>query len=138
MAATVKAGAKRPRTANANGNGTAPPAPQITGPLRFSAESDEPEEREPLFFIDDHEYTIPVNPPASIALEALHIMAAGKGSVAASIEAEDYIMTEMLGEDGWAALRGCKTVKKHEMRHLIQVISERANSAMEDDGNPNR
>lgn len=128
MPATVKAAAThRP----------APPA-QAPAVLRLSSTSDEPEEREPLFYIDDVEYTIPVSPPASISLEAMHIIAEGGGSPAAQMAAEDYVMTEMLGEEGYAALRGCKTIKRHELRRVIEVISERANGALEDEEHPNR
>lgn len=141
MAATVKAG-KPPRAParpptrdhlppaqNGKADATADP-----GVLRFSAESDEPEEREPLFYINDAEYTIPVEPGPGIGMEALHIIAEGGGSAVAMAMADDYVMTEMLGAEGWEALRGCKTVKRADMLHLIQVCTQKALGALE---NPN-
>jgi hypothetical protein len=52
--------------------------------------------------------------------------------------AQDFVMTEMLGEDGYAALRGCKTLKPSELRQVTQIISDRANGALEDEEGPNR
>jgi len=138
MAATAKAGKTPPRARPVPRAIAAAPPPQANGVLRLTSTSDEEEAREPLFYIDDVEYTIPVEPPASIALEALHIVAEGGGSPVAQMMAEDYVMTEMLGEEGYAALRGCKTLKSADLRRVIEVCSERANAAMEEEGNPNR
>ena len=144
MAATAKAGAKPRSVRDAlpppPGVPAGPPpapAPEPSGPLRFSSADDGEEKREPLFYVDDVEYTIPVEPSASIALESLHIIARGGGSLAAQMMAQDYVMTRMLGEDGWAALRGCKTVKKHELKHLIQVVTQKAMAELEDEESPN-
>lgn len=137
MTATVRGGPRDRLPKPPQHAAAPPPVPAMPAVLRLSSVPEEEEKREPLFYIDDTEYTIPVDPPASIGLESLHIIAAGKGSMVAQMEAQDYVMTQMLGADGWAALRGCKTVKKHELKHLIQIISDRANAAMEDDGDPN-
>jgi hypothetical protein len=101
--------------------------------LRFTSVPDEEEQREPLFYIDDVEYTIPVEPPAGIGLEAMHMIA--QGGPAAGAAVEDYIMGEMLGEDGWAALRECRTLKMADYRRLVQVCTEKVMGAEED---PNR
>jgi hypothetical protein len=135
MAATVRAGAKsRPATRDhlppaSKGHADAAAAP---GVLRFSSSSDKPQEREPLFYIDDTEYTIPVDPSPSIGLEAIHIVSEGGGNPVAMAMADDYVMTQMLGEDGWAALRGCKTITAGDYRHLVKICSERAMGALED------
>lgn len=105
------------------------PAPAV---LRFASVSDEPEEREALFYIDDTEYTVLVNPPASIGQEALHIIAEGGGSPVAQVMADDYVMSQMLGGEAYAALRACKTVKAGELAHLKQVVSRKALGALED------
>jgi hypothetical protein len=118
--------------------------------LRFSSSSDKPQEREPLFYIDDTEYTMLVDPPASIALtasrllsdERRHLEALGADPLeafrAASGLSQNYVMTEMLGEDGYAALCGCKTITPAEIRQVMQVVSERAQGALEDEEHPNR
>jgi hypothetical protein len=107
----------------------APAAPEL---LRFTSTTDEPEQREPLFYIDDTEYTILVNPPASIGQEALHILAEEGGGPLAQVMADDYVMTAMLGEEGYAALRACKTVKPAELAHLKEIITKKALGALEE------
>jgi hypothetical protein len=116
----------------------APPRPVV---LRFTSEPAEaaeqvPEEREPLFYIDDVEYTIPVNPSSVIGREALHIMAEHGGGPVGMTLADDYIMTMMLGVEGFSALRSCKTLKKGDYPYLVSIITERAMGALEED-NPN-
>ena len=155
MAATVKAGktpARRPaardhlpKKPGAHANGTAAP-----GVLRFSSSSTGPEEREPIFYIDDTEYTMLADPPASIALTASRLLSEERGHLealgaepleafrAASGLAQNYVMTEMLGQDGYAALCGCRTIKAAEMRRVMEVVSERAQGALEDEEHPNR
>jgi hypothetical protein len=133
VAATVKAPAPRARPARRPREIPAPLAE--TGVLRLSSASSEPEEREPLFYIDDECFTIPVSPPASIGLEAMHMTA--RGGMAAAAATEDYIMSEMLGDEGWAALRACKTLKLADYRRLVQVCMEKAVGPQEDDA-PNR
>jgi len=148
MAATAKAG-KPPRARPVPRAITAAPAPQANGVLRLTSTSDEPEQREPLFYIDDTEYTIPVDPPASIGLAATHMMAAERARlVAIGIDdrtatfsamglAQDYTLQEMLGEEAYKALRECKTLKGADLRRLMEVCSERAMAALEDEENPN-
>jgi hypothetical protein len=130
MAAKAVAGkAPQQRPARIVRQTLAPAAPEV---LRFTSTSDEPEQREPLFYIDDVEYTILVNPPASIAQEALHILAEAGGGPVGQIMADDYVMGEMLGEDGWAALRSCKTVKPEQLAHLKQEVVKKAMGALEE------
>lgn len=134
MAATVRGGAK------SRANGAKPKAVSAPAePLRFSTEA-EPvvEEREPFFYIDDAEYTIPKAPGPGIAIEAMHI--AASGSPAALAESDDYVMTEMLGEDGWEALRGL--AREHritgpQLRAMIKEVTTKAMGALEEEG-PNR
>lgn len=141
MAAQVKAGGTR-KTTSARPRPALPPAdenvPNLGGDtvhgnavLRLTSEPEGEEKREPLFYIDDREYTIPVEPPASIALTALDIMASGAPDAAA--RAERYVMTEMLGEDGWQALRSCKTLTLRDYRRLAQVCSEKVMGQLEEE-----
>lgn len=136
MAATVKAPATQKRRPPAPRPALPPAPPEPPGLLHFTAVSDEPEEREPLFYIDGTEYSIPLDPPATIAINATHIIATGGPSAGAM--AEDYLMTEMLGEDGFAALRNCKTVKLDDYRHLVEVCTRRAMGQPEEGEAPNR
>jgi hypothetical protein len=137
MAATVKAGAK------SRANGTRPKPQALPAapaePFRFSTEAEpEAEEREPFFYIDDDEYTILSNPGPGIAIEAMHIMAGG--GPAAIVESDEYVMTEMLGEDGWAALRGVardRRITGRQLRAMIIEVTQKAMGALEEEG-PNR
>lgn len=157
MAATVRAGKParapaRPATrdhlpakSNGHANGTAAP-----GVLRFSSSSAEPEEREPLFYIDDTEYTIPVEPSASIGLgaqdvlaeEREQLLAAGFDLKTATMTAmglaQKFVLQEMLGQDGYEALLGYKRLRRADLKRLMEVCSERAYAAMEDEESPNR
>ena len=135
MAATVKAPAAK-RRPPPHRPALPPAMPEPPGLLHFASADAQPEEREPLFYVDDAEYTIPVDPGPGIALEALHIMAgaAGAGDETAQAQAEDYILTQMLGEQGWADLRRCvreKIVSRKDFAYLTGVISERAMGAVE-------
>lgn len=133
MAATVKGAAK------SRANSAKPKALEPAEPFRFSTEAEpEAEERIPFFYIDDDEYTILANPGPGPAIEAMHI-AAGGGPVAL-VESDDYLMTEMLGEDGWAALRGLardNRITGKQLRAMIKEVTTRAMGAMEEEG-PNR
>jgi hypothetical protein len=139
MAATVNAASK------AKGGAKPRPAsrPQLPAapaePLRFSSEAEvEPEEREPFFYVDETEYTILANPGPGIAVEAMHIMAAG--TPASTVAAEEYVTTAMIGEDGWAALRGLarkRIISGKQLRAMIAECSQKAMGALEDE-DPNR
>jgi hypothetical protein len=135
MAATVKAGAKARPARTPPAAPVQPPPP--SGPLRFTTPAETIEdEREPLFFMDDREYTIPVDPGLGVSYDTMHV-AREQGTAAA----EDYFMTAMLGEDGWAELRRLlreKIISKEDFLHLVEVCRDKAMGAMEDEESPNR
>ncbi len=75
-------------------------------PIRLSTKDIVPPARRvPCFYIDDAEYTIMLEPPMAVSLEFAHIMAEGSGTAEAMGIAVDYLLTELLGEDGYRALR---------------------------------
>ena len=155
MTATAKAGAKpRPRSVRAalppppGAPANPPPAP--SGPLHFSSAAElEPEARTPLFYIDDAEYTIPSDPSASIGLGAQKVLAeerekllaAGLDLQAATMTAmgmaQHYVLREMLGPEGYEALTGYKRLKRDDLKRLMEVCTEKAYAAMEDEESPN-
>lgn len=84
-------------------------------------------EREPLFSIDEVEYTIPVEggvPPA-FGLEALQRFREG------GVGADAWLAEAMLGAAGWRALRGCPDVDEGQMVAILQVIRDRALGPLE-------
>lgn len=89
-------------------------------------------ERVPMFFIGDREYTVLKDPPASIALEAMHIMARGGGGPQAELMADDYVMTEMLGEEAYAAFRQAPQPTPKQRRWVSMEVTKRAMGALED------
>lgn len=118
-------------------------APGRPAVLRLTSEPAGEEEREPLFYIDDAEYTIPVVPVATTGLQATHLLAETRAELiatgmapltAANLAmgvAQDYVLREMLGEEGYAALRACKTITGPQLQRLVEVCSEKAMGAME-------
>jgi hypothetical protein len=129
-------------------SGAAPAAPYE--PLRFTTGDSTPEKREPLFYIDDTEYTMLADPPASIGLTAMKIeaemvdelTAAGAtvqvASMKAAGKAQDYIMRRMLGDDGYEALCGYEKLTGSELRQIIEICATKVYSVLEDEDNPNR
>jgi hypothetical protein len=68
--------------------------------IRFSSEAEPRKEtRIPLFYIDDVAYTVPKKPNPAIALKYLE-----KAHEEGSDEATYYLLTTMLGEEGYRAL----------------------------------
>lgn len=136
MAATVKGGspAAKKRAAITAGR----PEPELR---RFSTETDsavELEKRVPFFEVDDEVYTILDNPDPSIGADALDMMA--KDTPGAMAKAERFVMTAMLGDDGWDALRKLardRVITSAQYRAMIKEVREKAMGPLEDD-TPNR
>lgn len=85
--------------------------------------------REPLFSIDGTAYTIPMEVPASLALEAMEITRQ-RGEASATA----WVMEQLLGAEGWKALRTCPQVRKADMRVLMRICRERVFGGMEEEG----
>ncbi|MGC5565343.1 hypothetical protein ACPYPG_21245 [Streptomyces sp. FR-108] len=85
--------------------------PTVAGgfePLHFSSKAPT-EERVPIFYIDDDEYTIPKFISKSLSLNVLD-RARDVGMEIAVTEA----MEELLGEDGYKALLNCPSVSDED------------------------
>lgn len=128
VTATKKAAAKRPPAppvvpvsevpTAANG------APRV---LRFStATEEEVEEREPLFYIDDREYTIPKVMPTNDALACLHVF-----RTQGNLFATDHLLETLLGVEGYAALLSYKKLKPEDLQAIIEIATERMLGAAE-------
>lgn len=151
MAATARAGAKSPpRRPGKPATAAAPPPSSGSGPLRFTTAADEPGEREELFSIDGKPYTIPCDPPASIGINAQEVLAAERETlISAGLDAKTATMTamgfaqrhilrSMLGPEGYEALLGYRQLTRADLRRLMEICSERAYAALEDEESPNR
>jgi hypothetical protein len=85
-------------------------------------------EREPLFSIDDVEYTIPVEgavPPA-LGLESLEV-----ARVNGQPHAEAWLAEMLLGSAGWRALRTCPDIEMGQMQAIMRIMRDRAMGALE-------
>lgn len=89
----------------------------------------EPPAREPIFSIDGTTYTIPVEVPASTGLEAME-----RTRQEGEAQATAWIMEELLGKDGWKALRSCREVTKPQLRAIMKICRERVFGGMEEEG----
>lgn len=85
-----------------------------------------PVEREPLFFIDGVEYTIPVEFPTSVGLQFIDISA--RQSTDAAIA---WLLEEALGTAGYRALLGFKELNADHLAVIVGVLEERVLGSME-------
>jgi hypothetical protein len=85
------------------------------------------DKREPLFSIDDREYTIPVEVPGNITLQALErVRQDGEGPTTA------WLLELMLGDDGYRALRECSSVSRQNLAAIGAVVSAKVLGDLED------
>lgn len=93
-------------------------APRV---LRFSTTEEEAvEEREPLFYIDDREYTIPKVMPTNDALSCLHVF-----RTQGNLFATDHLLETLLGKEGYEALLSYKKLKPEDLQAIIEIATER-------------
>lgn len=128
MAAKVTA----KKTTAAKRSPARPTAPELpaAGPqvLRFDADTDEaePEEREPLFYIGDREYTIPKVMRTNDALECLHAFRTQGEAFGV-----DLLLERLLGEESYTALRSYRRLKPVDLARIIEIAQERMMGAAE-------
>jgi hypothetical protein len=94
-----------------------------------------PAKRVTLFTIGDREYTVPVEVPQTVAVEFLHRSSNHDGTpVLMSIavgSATEYLLTEVLGEDGYRALREYKALTRAQWDWVQQVVTRLALGTVE-------
>jgi hypothetical protein len=90
-------------------------------PIRIDADDDIEEERIPLFYIGDDEYTIPKLIPTGVALQYLRIAGERGQEFAAPI-----LLTRVLGEDAYKALENSKGLKDDQLERIIQLVIDLA------------
>lgn len=104
-------------------------------PVRLTTQRDPaagPEPRVTLFFIDDKPYDVPAKPSPGVGLQFLHVAArqarAGNASGSNGMDvrdavAIDQLMTDMLGDEGWEALRTCKTMSVAQFQQITEIAT---------------
>lgn len=90
-------------------------------PIHIPADEDVVEEREPLFYIGDTEYTVPLSIPMGAALEYLRI-ASERGEVFAA----PPFLSRVLGEDAYRALEQAKGLTGDQLDRIVQRLIDRA------------
>jgi hypothetical protein len=98
-------------------------------PIHIPADEDVVEEREPLFYIGDTEYTVPLNIPMGATLEYLRI-AREQGEVFAA----PPFLTRVLGEDAYTALEQARGLTGEQLDRIVQHLIDRALGRSEEEG----
>lgn len=104
------------------------PKPSVSGdplagfePIHIPADEDFEEERVPLFYIGDDEYTIPKEIPPGVALQYLR-QARESGHELAT----PPLLIRVLGEDAYMALEQSKAVKDEQLERIVKLIVDLA------------
>lgn len=117
-----------------------PPGPldaEITAfePVRLTPAPEPEGKRVTLFYVGGKGYTIPAEPGMEIGLEANHIMARLRmqGVPASEVEGAvmDYIFGQMLGDEGYAALRGFKGLRAEDFEKITAIAYRLTLGALE-------
>lgn len=94
--------------------------------LRLTRHTDRTEERVPLFYIDDVEYTVLKRPNANVGLKMLELLRT-QGEPAA----QAYVLSKLLGPDGYAALLDYDDLEPEHYAHICKVAARLALGSLE-------
>ncbi|MFG3170567.1 hypothetical protein [Streptomyces sp. NPDC048200] len=86
-------------------------------PIRIAGDDEVEEDRVPLFYIGDTEYTIPREIPPGAALQYLR-QARESGHELAT----PPLLIRVLGEDAYMALEQSKAVTEDQLERIVQLI----------------
>ncbi|MYS15166.1 hypothetical protein [Streptomyces sp. SID4982] len=102
-------------------------------PIRIAANEDVPEERVPLFYIGDTEYTIPKKIPKGVALQYLR-KAAEVGHELATAP----LLVRVLGEEAYTALEESEALDDEQLDSIVNIIVKQALGSQEKEGKARR
>lgn len=110
------------------------PKPVVGGdlefePIRIAANEEVEEERVPLFYIGDDEYTIPKSIPPGVALQYLREARQHGREVATA-----PLLERVLGEDAYLALEQSKALTEDQMEWIVDKVLELALGKREKQG----
>lgn len=94
--------------------------------LRLTRSPDRTEERVPLFYIDDVEYTVVQRPHANVGLKMLELLRT-QGEPAA----QAYVLGKLLGPEGYAALLDYDDLTTEHYAHICKVAARLALGSLE-------
>jgi hypothetical protein len=117
----------------------APPRPEVPDilgipglkPLLLTTpeDGDEPPARHALVYIDGEPITVPDEVSQSVTLEYMHLASGGREVDLMS--AQDYLLTALLGEDGYARLRAYKHLTTEQLAWVLNTCNRIAIGALE-------
>ncbi|GGW15746.1 hypothetical protein GCM10018980_51900 [Streptomyces capoamus] len=102
-------------------------------PIRIASDDEVPDERVPLFYIGDDEYTIPKHIPRGVALQYLRHAAEVGHEVATA-----PLLIRVLGEDAYMALEQSRALTQDQLDRIVEIIVEQALGKQEKEGKANR
>jgi hypothetical protein len=102
-------------------------------PIRIAADDEVVEERVPLFYIGDDEYTIPAHIPRGVALQYLRHVAEVGHEVATA-----PLLIRVLGEDAYMALEQSKALTQEQLEKIVNIIVREALGDQEKEGKARR
>ena len=98
-------------------------------PIRIAADDEIEEERVPLFYIGDTEYTIPKRIPKGVALQYLrHAAEVGHELATAPL------LIRVLGEDAYLALEQSRALTDDQLEKIVDIIVKQALGNQEKEG----
>ena len=86
-------------------------------PIRIAADDDVVEERVPLFYVGDVEYTIPKDIPSGVALQYLRLAGERGEQFAAPI-----LLTRVLGDEAYEALETSRALTDEQLQQIIDIV----------------
>lgn len=86
-------------------------------------------DREPLFSIDDQEYTVPRAIPTNVGLKAMR-----KVAELGEIAGTQWLMVYLLGQEAWDALEGCLDLTRADLLAIQVVVRDKAFGSLEEEG----
>lgn len=102
-------------------------------PIRIASDDEIEEERVPLFYIGDTEYTIPKEMPPGVALQFLREAREHGRDLATA-----PLLTRVLGEDAYEALEQSKALTEDQMEWIIDKVLDLALSRKKQEGKAKR
>jgi hypothetical protein len=87
------------------------------------------EDREALFSIDGTTYTIPVEVPGNLALQAIE-----RTRYESETAVTAWIMEQVLGRDAYRALLDCPHVKPSQLKAITMICREKVMGDLEEEG----
>lgn len=96
---------------------------QAFEPVKIRTDEVAEEEREPFFYLDDVEYTIPKHIAPSVTLRFMDRAADGE------MAAVGWLMRELLGDDAMDALEESGSITDEQMATLMDYIQKKVLAA---------